>query len=178
LTMHFRYFGYTFIKLPNKMIIKINKYMDIFRTFFTKDLYYKQQTSLDVTNCGGYGGWYDQGSREIFHVSPIMLGCTPPWPAGDLKFQKNAIKLFSTFNYITKTCLHAVAIGINVDPTLLLGLCETEWKQPLRMGSSYRVCKYTKKEDSVGSICAEHTDTTLLSVCEYNKLRIGFISLS
>jgi len=78
-----------------------------------------------------------------------------------------AVEMFYFIEKIAKTCLISIARSLDVDPNLFISACESEF-QPRLLGSSVRVCRYKKKKKNVGSLCSEHTDTTLLS--------LGFVS--
>jgi len=52
---------------------------------------------------------------------------------------------------------------MDIDPKLFLDVCEQNF-EPRLLGSSVRVCRYKKKKKNTGTLCSEHTDTTILSV--------------
>jgi len=52
---------------------------------------------------------------------------------------------------------------MGVNPQLFLDVCEKDF-QPRVLGTTVRVCKYKKKKKNTGSLCNDHTDTTILSI--------------
>jgi len=97
----------------------------------------------------------------------MMSGCTPPWPKDEPEFEQASVEMFNFIEKIAKTCLTSIARSLDVDPNLFISTCESEF-EPRLLGSSVRVCRYKKKKINMGSLCSEHTDTTILS--------LGFVS--
>jgi len=131
--------------------------------FFDKEQEYKDACVVHKEPSGAYGGYYDENDRQMFQVVPLMLGCNPPWPAGDPEFQEKSVEMFFFLEKITKTCFTALAQSIGIDPQLFLSNCEEEFSSRM-LTSSVRVCKYKKQEHNTGIICVPHTDTTILSL--------------
>jgi len=168
---YLRFFGYAFVKLPPNMVKKYKKYTQIWDDFFD-NVELGTDTTLPKYNIDNgeksVGGYYDETDRQMFHLVPMLMGCTPPWPR-DPVFQKKAIKLFFLLETVAKTALIAVSRGIGVDPALFLDVCDKEFSSRL-YGSSCRVCRYKKQEENTGVICTEHTDTTILTVGPASKV--------
>jgi len=163
LAMYFRYFGYAYIKLTDQMFDMIKEFKELWNGFFDMSQEEKEASSLARIMSGAYGGYYDEDDRQMFHIAPMMLGCTPPWPANKPQYQLKALETFRMLENLGKICLTALARSIGIDPQLFLQSCEIEYA-PRLLGSSCRVCRYKKQEQNTGVICPEHTDTTIISI--------------
>jgi len=94
LKLQLRYYGWSFIKLPQDMVEKLNEYKTIWNKFFDREQEYKDACIVHKGPSGAYGGYYDENDRQMFQVVPLMLGCTPPWPEDDHVLQEKAVEMF------------------------------------------------------------------------------------
>jgi isopenicillin N synthase-like dioxygenase len=158
-----RYSGYAVIKLPSDIVQTIDHHKQFWNNFFDRELKKRMLCSLDKNTYGGYGGYYNEKHRHMFQISPILPRKSPPWIENEPEFEDTALELFYLLESIAKTCLTSIARSIGINPQLFLQVCEKDF-QPRLLGTAVRVCKYKKKKKNTGSLCYEHTDTTILSI--------------
>jgi len=158
-----RHFGYAIIKLTPTMVQQIEKHKQFWNNFFDRETEEKNVCTLDKNTYGGYGGYYNEKNRQMFQIAPILPRQSPPWFENEPEFEDTSLEIFYLLESISKTCLTSVARGIGVNPQLFLQVCENQFR-PRILGTSVRVCKYKKKKKNTGSLCFEHTDTTILSL--------------
>ena len=162
--------GFAYLKVPAQVVLQIQKCYDVAFKFFESNS--KRDNAMGAVRDVGYMDLLKTSGKEYIQMR-YTKDPNYKWPVEPADFEQVTGDLFKMFTQLTKYCLVALAMNMNVDPKIFIDILDTDEQQAkienYWSSTIYRYFCY-RNQDHSEEPCKIHTDIGLLTLIPVTKV--------